>query len=44
MNQAEQMNVLSSTGINSLGNNIEIEDDYLNRYRKQAKKYFRNKH
>ena len=39
MNGAEQMHVLASAGINPSDDNIEIEDDDLRRYRKQAKKW-----
>ena len=43
MNNAEQMHVLASAGINSSDSDIEIDNDDLRRYRKQAKKYFQKK-
>ena len=39
LNGAEQMHLLASAGISSSDDNIEIEDDDLRRYRKQAKKW-----
>ena len=41
MNQAEQMHILASSGINAPDSNIEIDEDFLKRYNKQAKKYFK---
>ena len=43
MNNAEQMHVLASVGISPSDSDIEIDDDDLRRYRKQAKKYFQKK-
>ena len=40
MNNAEQMHVLASAGISPSDSDIEIDDDNLRHYRKQAKKYF----
>ena len=39
LNGAKQMHVLASAGINPSDNNIEIENDDLRRYRKQAMKW-----
>ena len=39
MNGAEQMHVLALAGISPSDDNIEIKDDDLRRYRKQAKKW-----
>ena len=43
MNQAEQMNVLASTGINPSKDGTEFTKNNLKRYKKQAKWYFKNK-
>ena len=43
MNNAEQMHVLASAGISPSDSDIEIDDDDLRHYRKQAKKYFQKK-
>ena len=40
---AEQMHVLASAGINPSDDNIEIENDDLRHYRKQAKKWSRSR-
>ena len=44
MNQVEQMHVLASIGINPNERNIDIDDDDLKSYKKQARKYFKKKH
>ena len=43
MNNAEQMHVLASAGINPSDSDIEIDKGDLQRYKKQAKKYFKKK-
>ena len=43
MNNAEQMHILASTGISPSDSDIEIDNNDLRRYRKQAKKYFQKK-
>ena len=43
MNSAEQMHVLASAGISPSDSSIEIDNNDLQRYRKQAKKYFKKK-
>ena len=43
-NGAEQMHVLASAGINPSDDNIDFEDDDLQRYWKQAKKWSKKQH
>ena len=42
LNQAEQMHVLASAGVAPNERNINFDPSDLKRYRKQAKKYFKN--
>ena len=44
LNQAEQVHVLASTGINPNERNADINDNDLKHYKKQARKYFKKKH
>jgi hypothetical protein len=41
MNQAEQMHVLASAGVDPSEENIQFDSSDLKRYRKQAKKYLK---
>ena len=43
MNQTEQMHLLASAGINTSEDSIAFIKDDLQRYKKQAKRYFKNK-
>ena len=41
MNQAEQMHVLASAGVDPSDKNIQFDPSDLKRYKKQAKKYLK---